>query len=90
MGLAIYVIFGGAQLAHDGGILQAGMGLLGVLLPLSVAIIFLTFYEAGVAPLKKATEKVLTQLIPEVLVCLGRDKENDQELTRVVTTPLLD
>ena len=90
MGLAIYVIFGGAQLAHDGGILQAGMGLLGVLLPLSVAIVFLTFYEAGVAPLKKATEKVLTQLIPEVLVCLGRDKENAPEPTSVVTTPLLD
>jgi hypothetical protein len=47
--LAIYAIFGGAYLA-DGAILQAGMGLLGVLLPLSIAIIFLSFYEAGVCP----------------------------------------
>jgi hypothetical protein len=66
VGLAIYAIFGGAYLA-EGAILQAGMGLLGVLLPLSIAIIFLSFYEAGVSPLKKATEKVLTQLIPDVL-----------------------
>lgn len=86
--LAIYAIFGGARLA-DGAILQAGMGLLGVLLPLSVAIIFLTFYEAGVAPLKKATEKVLMQLIPEVLIFLGRDKESHQPATSVTTTPLL-
>lgn len=66
IGLAIYAILGGAHLA-EGNILQAGMGLLGVLLPLSVAIMFLSFYEAGTAPLKDATKKVLTQLIPKAL-----------------------
>lgn len=66
IGLAIYAILGGAYLA-DGIILQAGMGLLGVLIPLSIVILFLTFYEAGISPLKNATEKILIQLIPEVL-----------------------
>lgn len=66
MGLAIYAIFGGAHLA-EGSILQAGMGLLGILLPLAIAIIFLSFYEAGVQPLKNATEKFLLQLVPEAL-----------------------
>ncbi|MDR2837513.1 MAG: hypothetical protein LBV49_02935 [Azonexus sp.] len=64
--LAVYAIFGGAHLA-EGSVLQAGMGLLGILLPLAIAIIFLSFYEAGVSPLKKATEKILMELIPGTL-----------------------
>jgi len=71
--LAIYAILGGTHLSKDGAILQAGMGLLSVLLPLSIAIIFLSFYEAGVAPLKTATEKILTGLIPDVLSNLTTD-----------------
>lgn len=87
IGLAIYAIFGGAHLA-DGAILQAGMGLLGVLLPLSIAIIFLSFYEAGVLPLKKATEKTLTQLIPDVLSCLGNTTHQSGSRTHVTTMPV--
>lgn len=83
IGLAIYAILGGSHLA-DGAILQAGMGLLGVLLPLSIAIIFLSFYEAGVAPLKKATEKILTQLIPDILSNLTMDVMQPGDKTRVV------
>lgn len=85
--LAIYAIFGGAHLA-DGAILQAGMGLLGILLPLSIAIIFLSFYEAGVLPLKRATEKILTQLIPDVLSRLG-NKTNQSESRTHVSTMLI-
>jgi hypothetical protein len=66
VGIAVYAIFGGTHLAK-GEIVQAGMGLLGVLLPLSIAIVLLTFYEAGVAPLKKASKKILLELLPEVL-----------------------
>lgn len=84
IGLAIYAIFGGAHLA-EGAILQAGMGLLGVLLPLSIAIIFLSFYEAGVSPLKKATEKVLTQLIPEVLSNVTADITQSANKPHVVS-----
>lgn len=87
VGIAIYAIFGGPYLA-DGTILQAGMGLLGVLLPLSIAIIFLSFYEAGVLPLKRATEKVLTQLIPEVLSHLGAAANQGDSQAQVTTTPL--
>lgn len=85
--LAIYAIFGGTHLA-DGAILQAGMGLLGVLLPLSIAIIFLSFYEAGVLPLKKATEKVLTQLIPDVLSRLGNMANQSENSAHVTTMPI--
>jgi hypothetical protein len=81
MGLAIYAIFGGAYLA-EGAILQAGMGLLGILLPLAIAILLLSFYEAGVRPLKRATEKVLTQLLPDVLSHL-RPWEASGESVRV-------
>jgi hypothetical protein len=87
IGLAIYAIFGGAHLA-DGAILQAGMGLLGVLLPLSIAIIFLSFYEAGVLPLKKATEKTLTQLIPDVLSRLGNANNQSGSRAHVTTMPV--
>lgn len=83
IGLAIYAIFGGTHLA-DGVILQAGMGLLGVLLPLSIAIIFLSFYEAGVAPLKNATKKILTELIPDVLSNLTLDEAPPEYKARVV------
>lgn len=83
IGLAIYAILGGAHLA-EGAILQAGMGLLGVLLPLAIAIIFLTFYEAGVDPLKKATEKILTQLIPDIFSRLTTEEMQPGDKTHVV------
>lgn len=87
IGLAIYAIFGGPHLA-EGAILQAGMGLLGVLLPLSIAVLFLSFYEAGVSPLKKATVKILTQLLPDVLSHLGCVTAQKEERAHVITTPL--
>jgi len=49
VGIAIYAIFGGPHLA-DGTILQAGMGLLGVLLPLSIAIISFPFMRPEFYP----------------------------------------
>lgn len=89
MGLAIYAIFGGAYLAN-GPILQAGMGLLGVLLPLSIAIIFLSFYEAGVNPLKKSTKNILTQLVPDALSCLSKAAIKNTKHVHVTTILLQD
>jgi hypothetical protein len=66
MGMAIYAIFGSTHLA-DGPTLQAGMGLLGILLPLSIAILLLSFYESGIGPLKAATKRVLIELVPGAL-----------------------
>lgn len=84
IGLAVYAILGGAHLA-DGAILQASMGLLGVLLPLAIAIVFLSFYEAGVSPLKNATERVLTELVPDVLSNLSLDTAQFSNKPRIIT-----
>ena len=84
MGLAIYAIFGGKHLA-EGSIVQGGMGLLGILLPSSIAILFLSFYESGVSPLKKATEKVLVQLLPDVLSHV-QPRTGSKEPVRVTST----
>lgn len=87
--IAIYAIFGGERLAQ-GEIVQAGMGLLGVLLPLSIAIILLTFYEAGVSPLKKATRTVLTDLVPNVLGALVDPSSKGWQQVCIETMPSQD
>jgi len=64
--LALYSVFGGKRLG-EGSLVQAGSSLLGVLVPLAIVVILLSFYESGIKPLRKSTETLLTGLVPEIL-----------------------
>lgn len=66
LALAGYVVIEGLHLGK-GDVLQAGTTLMGVLLPIFLVIFFLSFYESGTAPLGRATEKVLLELVPTIL-----------------------